>query len=234
MSIITAKNITKSFNTIRNTNLLVLKNVTLSLPKNKISVIFGASGAGKSTLLHILSGLDKPDSGEVLINDMSIFKMNDEKIAKFRNKNIGFVFQFHHLLAEFTALENVIIPQIVFNSNFNKAKIRAKELLSEMGLSDRLNHKPAELSGGEQQRIALARALANDPQLIFADEPTGNLDTANSEIINDIFIKLRDNYNKSLLIVTHNKELMKIADNLIEMKDGEILNLLNQESLSEI
>jgi len=160
--------------------------------------------------------------------------MNDEKIAKFRNKNIGFVFQFHHLLAEFTALENVIIPQIVFNSNFNKAKIRAKELLSEMGLSDRLNHKPAELSGGEQQRIALARALANDPQLIFADEPTGNLDTANSEIINDIFIKLRDNYNKSLLIVTHNKELMKIADNLIEMKDGEILNLLNQESLSEI
>lgn len=234
MSIITAKNITKSFNTIRNTNLLVLKNVTLSLPKNKISVIFGASGAGKSTLLHILSGLDKPDSGEVLINDMSIFKMNDEKIAKFRNKNIGFVFQFHHLLAEFTALENVIIPQIVFNSNFNKAKIRAKELLSEMGLSDRLNHKPAELSGGEQQRIALARALANDPQLIFADEPTGNLDTANSEIINDIFIKLRDNYHKSLLIVTHNKELMKIADNLIEMKDGEILNLLNQESLSEI
>jgi len=222
--IIKAENITKSYNTVTKNNLTVLKNISITVPRNKITVIFGASGAGKSTLLHILSGLDKPDEGTVLIDETNLLKLSDEKLARFRNENIGFVFQFHHLLPEFSALENVIIPQIVFKNNFKKAKENSIRLLKEMGLEERIDHKPAELSGGEQQRIALARALANDPEIIFADEPTGNLDTNNSNLIHSIFLRLRDDYKKTLVIVTHNQELMKLADYLVEMKDGYIIS----------
>ncbi len=221
--IITSEEISKSFSTVTKNRLTVLKGISLNVPKNKITVIFGASGAGKSTLLHILSGLDKPDSGRVEIEGTEIFSLSDEKLARFRNRNMGFVFQFHHLLPEFTAVENVIIPQIVFRNNFRKAKEKSLSLLKEMGLEERVNHKPAELSGGEQQRVALARALANDPEIIFADEPTGNLDTTNSNLIHSIFLKLRDDYRKTLVIVTHNQELMKLADYLVEMKDGKII-----------
>lgn len=222
--IIKSEKIIKSYNTVNKVSITVLKSISIRVPKNRITVIFGASGAGKSTLLHILSGLDRPDSGSVEIEGTDIFSLSDEKMARFRNENMGFVFQFHHLLPEFTALENVIIPQIVFKNNIKKAKEKSIRLLNEMGLEERIHHKPAELSGGEQQRIALARALANDPEIIFADEPTGNLDTSNSNLIHNIFLKLRDDYKKTLVIVTHNQELMKLADYLVEMKDGNIIS----------
>jgi len=218
--ILEAKNIYKSYQTVKNVRLEILKSVSIEIEENKISVIIGASGAGKSTLLHLLGGLDKPDSGEVIFNDTNIHKLSDDKLALFRNNNIGFVFQFHHLLPEFTALENIMIPQMINGISEKKASEKAKDLLNETGLTDRANHKPAELSGGEQQRVAVARALANNPPLILADEPTGNLDSANSTILQDLFKNLKNKLNKTFVIVTHNRELISLADNLYEMKDG--------------
>ena len=175
--ILKAENIFKSFQTTKKVKLEVLKGISLEIQKGKITIIVGASGAGKSTLLHLLGGLDRPDSGEVYYDENDIFNFSDDKLAKFRNKNVGFVFQFHHLLPEFSALENVMIPQLIGGINLSNAKSKSEELLSTVGLKERLDHKPAELSGGEQQRIAVARALANNPKIIFADEPTGNLDS---------------------------------------------------------
>lgn len=218
--ILSAQNIRKSFETTKRNKLEVLKSVTLEIEGNKISVIVGASGAGKSTLLHLLGGLDRPDDGKIFYQDKNIFDFNNERLAKFRNENIGFVFQFHHLLPEFTALENVAIPQMISGKSLKKSLEKSKELLSLVGLSDRESHKPAELSGGEQQRVAVARALANDPKIIFADEPTGNLDSVNSESIHKVLIELRDSLGKTFVIVTHNPELMKLADRIFEIKDG--------------
>lgn len=215
-----ARNIYKSFRNNSNIVLEVLKNINLSILENKISIIVGASGSGKSTLLHILSGLDDPDSGEVIFMGKNIHKFNSDKLSHFRNKNIGFVFQFHHLLPEFTAIENVAIPYMVDGKSLKKALIRSEEVLNLVGMSERLNHKPAELSGGEQQRVAIARSLVNDPKIIFADEPTGNLDSKNSESIHELFIKLRDELGKTFVIVTHNPQLIKLADIIFEIKDG--------------
>ena len=220
---IKAVNISKSYLNEKKVKLEVLKSISLDIEKSKITVIVGASGAGKSTLLHILAGLDTPDEGTVIYNNKNIFDFNENELSSFRNKNIGLVFQFHHLLPEFTAEENVFIPQLIKDTSLNKAKERARELLKLVGLSDRATHKPAELSGGEQQRVAVARALANDPQIIFADEPTGNLDTVNSEAIHKIILELRDKYKKTLVIVTHNRELVNFADNVFEMKDGKLI-----------
>jgi lipoprotein-releasing system ATP-binding protein len=220
--ILKANNLIKSYRTDKKVKLEVLKSISFEVEINKISVIIGASGAGKSTLLHLLGGLDRPDNGEVYYEEKNIFRFSDDKLAKFRNKNIGFVFQFHHLLPEFTALENVIIPQLINRTSINDATSKAKFILETVGLTDRANHKPAELSGGEQQRVAVARALANDPSLILADEPTGNLDTANSESIHKIFIELRDNLKKTFVIVSHNPELVNLADKVFEMKDGKL------------
>ena len=222
--ILTAENLIKTYQNNQKLKLEVLKSVSLKIEEKKISVIVGASGAGKSTLLHLLGGLDRPDSGSVFYEDQDIFKLSDDKLTKFRNKNIGFVFQFHHLLPEFTAVENAAIPQMIHGVSLEKATKKALELLESVGLSDRANHKPAELSGGEQQRIAVARALANDPAIIFADEPTGNLDSANSEIIHQIIVRLRDDFGKTFVIVTHNPELVKLADIVFEIKDGKINN----------
>lgn len=221
--ILKTEDIRKSYENLDKKKFEVLKGISINIAKNRITVIMGASGAGKSTLLHIISGLDRPDSGEVTFEGEDILKFSDEKLAAFRNKNIGFVFQFHHLLPEFTAAENVAIPLMINNASFGGALKKAKSLLKQVGLESRIEHKPAELSGGEQQRVAVARALANDPEIIFADEPTGNLDSVNSEVINRLFVDLRDKFNKSLVIVTHNPELMKLADEVFEMKDGEII-----------
>ncbi|MBI5661448.1 MULTISPECIES: ABC transporter ATP-binding protein [Ignavibacterium] len=220
--ILESKNIFKSYHSNKKLKLEVLKDISLSVEKNKVSVIVGASGAGKSTLLHILSGLDRPDSGEVFFESENIFKYSDEKLAHFRNKNIGFVFQFHHLLPEFTAAENVAIPKLASGVKLNKALKYAEELLELVGIYDRRDHKPAELSGGEQQRVAVARALVNDPKIIFADEPTGNLDSKNSESIHQLILRLRDEYKKTFVIVTHNPELMQLADRIFEIKDGRL------------
>ncbi len=221
--ILEAKNIRKSFFNEEEERLNILKGVSLNIEKGKISVIVGASGAGKSTLLHILGGLDYPDSGEVYINSTNIFKLNDEKLSKFRNEKIGFVFQFHHLLPEFTALENVAIPIMISGIQKKKALHKAEELLNTIGLKERTNHKPSALSGGEAQRVAVARALANNPEIIFADEPTGNLDSQNSELMHQLFIDLKNKFGVTLLIVSHNPELIKIGEKVFEMKDGNIL-----------
>ncbi len=220
--ILKANKITKSFRSNEKVTLEILKSVSLEVEEKKISVIIGASGAGKSTLLHILGGLDKPDSGDVIFNGSNIYNLSDDKLANFRNNNIGFVFQFHHLLPEFTALENIMLPQMINGISEKKASQKAKDLLNEIGLVERANHKPAELSGGEQQRVAVGRALANNPELILADEPTGNLDSQNSIILQELFINLKNKLNKTFIIVTHNQELMNIGDNLFEMKDGTI------------
>ncbi len=221
-TILTCTNIHKSFQKKDAEKLEILKGISLSIEEKKISVIVGKSGAGKSTLLHIIAGLDKPDSGIVEFGETNIHKLNDDEISKFRNTNLGFVFQFHHLLPEFTAIENISIPQMIAGVDKKIADKRSKELLNIVELEERGEHKPSELSGGEQQRVAIARALANRPKIIFADEPTGNLDTANSEIIHNLIKKLRDEFNITFLIVTHNKELMSIGDRIIEMKDGVI------------
>ncbi len=221
--ILEAKEIKKSFFKADEKRLNILKGVSIKIEKGKISVIVGASGAGKSTLLHILGGLDYPDSGEVLINTTNIFKLNDEKLSRFRNEKIGFVFQFHHLLPEFTAVENVAIPIMIAGVPKKKAIQRAVELLNTIGLKERVNHKPSELSGGEAQRVAVARALANNPEIIFADEPTGNLDSQNSELMHELFRDLKDKFGVTLLIVSHNPELIKIGEKVFEMKDGNII-----------
>lgn len=219
-TILEAGEIYKSFLRLNNQKLDIIKGVSFELEAGKITMIVGASGAGKSTLLHILSGLDYPDSGSVKIKGTDIFKLSDEKLSKFRNQNIGFVFQFHYLLPEFDALENVAIPMMINGKSLIQAKKESENLLELVGLSDRAHHKPSELSGGEQQRVAVARALANKPSIIFADEPTGNLDSFSSSKIHELFHDLNKNLNLTFLIVTHNPELVKIADNLFEMKDG--------------
>jgi lipoprotein-releasing system ATP-binding protein len=221
--LITANNLVKSYQNNKKIKLEVLKSVSLEIIANKISVIIGASGAGKSTLLHLLAGLDRPDSGNVFYNELDIFNLSDDKLAHFRNKNVGLVFQFHHLLPEFTALENVAIPQMIEGKALSESSKKAKKLLESVGLTQRVEHKPAELSGGEQQRVAVARALANDPEVIFADEPTGNLDSANSDAIHNLIVELRDKFNKTFVIVTHNKGLVKLADKVFEMKDGSLI-----------
>ena len=221
--ILEAKNISKSFRSSKDKTLQVLKGIDIEVEKKNIEVIIGASGAGKSTLLYLLSGLDKPDEGIVKINGTEILKLNDEKISRFRNKHIGFIFQFHHLLPEFTASENVAIPQMVNGVSFKKASEKAEELLDTVGILERKDHKPAELSGGEQQRVAVARALANDPDIIFADEPSGNLDSKNSEMLHQLIVDLRDKFSQTFLIVTHNPELVKLGDVVHEIKDGKIV-----------
>ena len=221
--ILKANNISKSFQTTKKIRLEVLKGISINILTGKTTIIVGASGAGKSTLLHLLGGLDRPDSGEVVFDNADIFKLSDDKLAKFRNKNAGFVFQFHHLLPEFTAIENVIIPQMINGTSYKQAKIKGRELLNIVGLTERLDHKPAELSGGEQQRVAVARALANNPKIIFADEPTGNLDSVNSEEIHKLILDLKTNLGMTFVIVTHNSSLVKLADMLYEIKDGKIL-----------
>ena len=210
-----AKNITKSFG-----DLQVLKGIDLHVPKGKLHSIVGPSGAGKTTLLQILGTLSQPDSGELLINGENIFSLNEKKMAIFRNQHIGFVFQFHYLLPEFNALENVCIPAFIAKKSKKEAEKRAKELLDFLGLSERLTHKPAELSGGERQRVAVARALVNEPSVIFADEPSGNLDTKNRNDLHDLFFSLRDEFDQTLVIVTHDENFARQSDQIIRMKDG--------------
>ena len=204
-------------------DLQVLKGVDISISKGEIVSIIGASGAGKSTLLHILGTLDKADSGEIMLNGERTDKLSGKNLAAFRNMNIGFVFQFHHLLPEFTAVENVCIPGWIGGKNKSATEKRAKELLAKLGLSHRLNNKPGQLSGGEQQRVAVARALINNPAIIMADEPTGNLDSANANELHQLFIDLRNEFQQTFLIVTHNEELARMSDRILQMKDGRMI-----------
>lgn len=201
----------------------VLKGVSLEIKKGEIISIVGASGAGKTTLLHILGTLDKPNKGELKMNDQLISGLSDKKLAEFRNKNIGFVFQFHHLLPEFTALENICIPAFIAGASKSEAENKAKELLAFLGLTERMNHKPSELSGGEQQRVAVARALINNPAVVLADEPSGNLDSATAKDLHQLFFTLREKFNQTFVIVTHNEELANMADRKLVMKDGNII-----------
>lgn len=203
--------------------LTVLKEVSLEVPKGEVVAIVGSSGAGKSTLLHILGTLTTADSGSYYIGDKNVFALNAKELAAFRNEEIGFIFQFHHLLPEFTALENVCIPAFLSNKPKRQAEERAKELLDFLGLADRSQHKPAQLSGGEQQRVAVARALMNEPSIIMADEPSGNLDTKNSEDLHKLFFKLRDTYEQTFIIVTHNESLANMADRKLVMSDGKFV-----------
>jgi len=205
-------------------SLKVLKSVDISIGKGEILSITGPSGAGKSTLLQILGTLDSFDTGTLRYDDSDISLLKPNEIANFRNNNIGFIFQFHHLLPEFTALENVCMPALIQGMNKSDAESKALKLLDKLGLKNRLNHKPNELSGGEQQRVSVARALVNSPSIIFADEPSGNLDTENAKDLHELFLKLRDELGHSFVIVTHNNELATMADRLIEMKDGQIIN----------
>ncbi len=204
-------------------HLHVVKGVNLEITPGEIVAIVGESGAGKSTLLQLLGTLDQPDAGEILINNTNIQQLSGKKLAQFRNQHLGFVFQFHQLLPEFTALENAMMPGLIAGASQKTAKARATDILEYLGLGDRLNHKPMQLSGGEQQRVAIARAQYNQPKVIFADEPTGNLDTANAEIIHQFFTKLRTDFNQTLVIVTHNMALANIADRTLRMKDGLLL-----------
>ena len=198
----------------------VLKGVDLHVQKGEIVSIVGKSGAGKSTLLHILGTLDRTDSGQIIINGEDISGLSQKKLSVFRNRNVGFVFQFHHLLPEFTALENVCIPAFIARQTESEARKRAEELLDYLGLSERLTHKPSQLSGGEQQRVAVARALINNPAIVFADEPSGNLDSASSQDLHQLLFRLRDDFQQTFIIVTHNDELAGLSDRRLEMKDG--------------
>jgi len=210
-----AKNIHKAYG-----KLDILKGVDLEVKKGEIVTIVGASGAGKSTLLNILGTLDRPDQGQLFINNQEVSKLNNNNLSDFRNQRIGFIFQFHHLLDEFNAVENVSIPAFIKGVARGEAEKKATALLERLGLGERLTHKPNELSGGEQQRVAVARALINDPAIIFADEPSGNLDSANSLELHKLFIRLRDEFNQTFVIVTHNEELANMSDRTVLMKDG--------------
>lgn len=210
-----ARDVYKSYNQLE-----VLKGIDLHIQKGEIVSVVGASGAGKSTLLHILGTLDSPDSGEVQIDGRTVFKLNPKQLSKFRNQHIGFIFQFHNLLPEFDALENVCMPGFISGQNAGKVKQKATDLLKLLGLEGRLDHKPSELSGGEQQRISVARALINDPSIVFADEPSGNLDSNNARELHEMFFKLRDQLNQTFVIVTHNEELADMADRKLEIQDG--------------
>ena len=204
-------------------SLLVLKGINFQAKAAEVLSIVGASGAGKSSLLQVLGSLSRPDSGRVIIDGTDIFALSSNALADFRNKKIGFVFQFHHLLQEFTALENVAIPALIANEKMGAAKERAKELLTFLGLGERLTHKPGELSGGEQQRVAIARALINRPSVLLADEPSGNLDTHTKKEIHKLFFDLREKYGQTIIIVTHDRDLASMSDRCLEMKDGEFL-----------
>jgi lipoprotein-releasing system ATP-binding protein len=217
---ITAKNIQKYYGQLQ-----VLKGVDLHIKQGEIVSIVGASGAGKTTLLQILGTLDRPtimDNTELIINGEDILSMNDKNLSKFRNLNLGFIFQFHQLLPEFTALENVCIPAFIANKNKHDVEVEAERILTYLGLAHRINHKPNEMSGGEQQRVAVARALINKPAVIFADEPSGNLDTQSAENLHQLFFKLRDEFGQTFVIVTHNEELANMADRKLVMVDGNI------------
>ena len=216
---ITGKNIHKRYGKVE-----VLKGVDINIEKGEVASISGPSGSGKSTLLHILGTLDNADIGEVKMNDTLINSLSGNKLAAFRNKHIGFVFQFHHLLPEFTAWENVCIPGWLAGRKKAEVKEKAEELLKMLGLAHRMENKPNEMSGGEQQRVAVARALINNPDIVMADEPTGNLDSANAKELHQLFFDLRDKFNQTFLIVTHNEELAKLSDRVLYMKDGKIVS----------
>ena len=213
-----AEHITKKYGSLQ-----VLKGVDIEINKGEIVSIVGSSGAGKSTLLHILGTLDKADEGVIWLNNQRIDQLTGKKLAAFRNHHIGFVFQFHHLLPEFSALENVSIPAWIAGQKKKETTARAIELLTTLGLADRINNKPQELSGGEQQRVAVARALINNPSIVFADEPTGNLDSTNAKELHDLFVQLRNDFQQTFLIVTHNEELAGMSDRILHMKDGKII-----------
>jgi lipoprotein-releasing system ATP-binding protein len=202
--------------------LQVLKGVDIEINEGEIVCIVGSSGAGKSTLLHILGTLDAPDSGEIFLNNIALHNLKNKKLADFRNHHIGFVFQFHHLLPEFTALENVCIPSWIAGNSKKQTELQAIELLTTLGLKDRLNNKPQALSGGEQQRVAVARALINKPAIVFADEPTGNLDSVHAKELHELFVDLRNKFKQTFLIVTHNEEMAQMSDRILHMKDGKI------------
>lgn len=212
---ITVSNITKSFGSLQ-----VLKGIDLHIEKGKVVSIVGPSGAGKTTLLQIMGTLDKADSGEVVIDGINVSQLKEKDMAKFRNQHLGFVFQFHQLLPEFTAIENVMIPALIAHRPMKEAKKRAAELLEYMGLTDRADHKPSEMSGGEKQRVAVARALINNPSVVFADEPSGSLDSKNKEELHKLFFDLRDKFGQTFVIVTHDPELAKITDETIYLRDG--------------
>ena len=213
------KNITKSFGSLQ-----VLRGIDLSVEEGQVVSIVGPSGAGKTTLLQIMGTLDKADSGQVIINGQDISALNQKKLSRFRNKHLGFVFQFHQLLPEFTALENIMIPAFIGGADKKEAEERARELLQFMGLADRATHKPNELSGGEKQRVAVARALVNHPDVIMADEPSGSLDSQNKEDLHKLFFNLRDKYGQTFIIVTHDESLATLTDRTIHMKDGIIID----------
>lgn len=215
---IEVRNITKAFGP-----LTVLHDVSLTIPEGKITAVVGPSGAGKTTLLQIAGTLDRPDSGQVLFDGTDVLTLKDRKLSQFRNRNIGFVFQFHQLLPEFSALENVAMPALIGGDKRNASFERAESLLRDLGMGHRLDHKPAQLSGGERQRVAIARALVNNPSVVFADEPTGSLDSHNRSEIQDIISRLRDERNQTFVIVTHDRDLTGIADNTVQMIDGRIV-----------
>ncbi|MEA4850568.1 MAG: ABC transporter ATP-binding protein [Paludibacter sp.] len=215
---IKAKNIHKSFDALE-----VLKGVDIEIAKGEIVSIVGPSGAGKTTLLQILGTLDRPDAGDVEVNDVNFSKLNEKELAAFRNKHIGFIFQFHQLLPEFTALENVMIPALIARKDTKSVTARAKELIGYLGLSERMEHKPSELSGGEKQRVAVARALINNPSVLLADEPSGSLDSKNRDELHKLLFDVREKFGLTLVIVTHDKELAALSDRVIEMKDGKMM-----------
>jgi len=223
-TMITINNIHKSFGTLE-----VLKGINLTINRGEVVSIVGPSGAGKTTLLQIIGTLDRPDSGTIEINGEDISRLSIKKLADFRNRHIGFVFQFHQLLPEFTALENIMIPALIGGASKKAAGKRAEELLAFMGLSDRASHKPAELSGGEKQRVAVARALVNNPDVILADEPSGSLDSKNKEELHQLFFDLRDKLGQTFVIVTHDEQLATITDRTIKMRDGMLDNDIQQE-----
>ena len=218
LTLISASNIRKQYGTLE-----VLKGVSLDVQKGEIVSIVGASGAGKTTLLHILGTLDRADAGSLKIDGSDILSLKQKKLSEFRNRKIGFVFQFHHLLPEFTAIENVCLPAFIAGKSKTEAETKAMELLNFLGLAERRNHKPSELSGGEQQRVAVARALANDPAIILADEPSGNLDSNTARELHQLFFTLRERFSQTFVIVTHNEELANMADRRLVMKDGCII-----------
>lgn len=216
--IIQAENIEKSFGTLK-----VLKGVDFQADKSEVVSIMGASGAGKSTLLQILGTLSTPDSGRLVIDGCDVLSLGSDELSAFRNLKLGFVFQFHHLLPEFTSLENVMIPALIAGKSEKQARKEARELLDIMGLTERIGHKPSELSGGEQQRVAIARALVNNPSILFADEPSGNLDTRTKEEIHNLFFSLRDRFGQTIVIVTHDPDLAKMCDRCLFMRDGQFV-----------
>ena len=222
--IIRTENLVKEYKITKDKSLRVLNGISIGLYESEIVSIVGASGAGKSTLLHLLGALDKPTSGEIYYEDENIFNLTSDKLARLRNTKIGFIFQFHHLLPEFTAIENVAIASMISGKSLNEVKERAKSMLEDVGLGDRLEHRPNELSGGEAQRVAIARSLMNSPGVILADEPTGNLDTQNSEEIIKLIFRLREKYRQTFVIVTHNESFASITDRTLKMVDGKIIN----------